>query len=519
VLFTSLKEARTGGPAKKADTGMDAYRNLENTFRRIGALGDAEGILHWDMSVIMPSGGAEARAEQLAALKLTNHELLTTSSVSNMLDEAEATPPSDCWQAANLREMRRVWRHATAIDSNLVEALSKAGSRCEMIWRAARPDGDFAAVSGALSDVLDLVREQATCKAEAFGVLPYEALLDQYEPGIRVAEIDRLFDDLAVFLPEFLQTVKEAQATAGDPEPLAGPFDLEAQRQLGIDLMSHVGFDFDHGRLDISLHPFCGGVPDDVRITTRYNEDDFAHSLMGVLHETGHAMYERGLPETWRYQPVGRARGMAMHESQSLLVEMQVCRGREFLTFAAPLMRQAFGADGPAWGSENLYQLYTQVQPGFIRVDADEVTYPAHVILRYRLERALIDGDLSIADLPSAWNDAMGDLLGLTPASDREGCLQDIHWYDGAFGYFPTYTMGALAAAQIFAAANQQDPTIKPAIERGDFAPLMRWLRTNIHGQASFAGTDDILREATGAPLETAAFKTHLQSRYLDRSN
>ena len=497
---------------------MDAYRDLENIFRRIGALGDAEGILHWDMSVIMPSGGADARAEQLAALKLTNHELLTAPRMANLLDQAEAVPPSDDWQAANLREMRRRWRHATAIEAGLVEALSRASSRCEMIWRDARPDGDFAAVSGALGEVLDLVRDKAACKAEAFGVLPYEALLDQYEPGIRVTDIDHLFDDLAAFLPSFLHNVMEFQGRHSGPEALVGPFDVVSQRQLGIDLMSHVGFDFDHGRLDVSLHPFCGGVPDDVRITTRYNEDDFAHSLMSVLHETGHAMYERGLPDAWRLQPVGQARGMAMHESQSLLIEMQVCRGQEFLSFAAPLMRRAFGANGPAWSLENLYRLFSSVRPDFIRVDADEVTYPAHIILRYRLEHALIDGDLTIADLPSAWNDAMGELLGLTPPSDREGCLQDIHWYDGAFGYFPTYTMGALAAAQIFTAADKQDGEIKPAIGRGDFAPLMRWLRANIHGQASIAGTDDILHGATGEPLGTSAFKAHLQSRYLDRS-
>jgi carboxypeptidase Taq len=226
-------------------------------------------------------------------------------------------------------------------------------------------------------------------------------------------------------------------------------------------------------------------------------------------------MYERGLPADWRLQPVGQARGMAMHESQSLLIEMQVCRGQEFLSFAAPLMREAFGADGPAWHPDNLYALYTMVEPDFIRVDADEVTYPAHVILRYRLERALIGGDMSIADLPAAWNAGMRELLGITPPSDREGCLQDIHWFDGAFGYFPTYTMGALAAAQLFAAATAGDAAIRPAIARGDFAPLMRWLRANVHGKASLHSTDDILSQATGAPLGTEAFKTHLRSRYL----
>jgi len=495
--------------------GMNAYQQLETIFRRIGALEEAEGVLHWDMSVMMPAGGADARAEQLAALKLTTHGMLTDARIGDLLDEADAAPPADPWSAANLREMRRVWRHATAVDGDLVEALTKASSRCEMIWRGARPRGDFAAVAPALTEVLRLVREKANTKARAFGLSPYEALLDQYEPGVGVAEIDRLFGDLAAFLPDFLQGVLDRQNSNPAPHPLEGRFEVEAQRRLGLRLMSHVGFDFDHGRLDVSLHPFCGGVPDDVRITTRYHEQDFAQSLMGVLHETGHAMYERGLPADWRLQPVGQARGMAMHESQSLLIEMQVCRGQEFLSFAAPLMREAFGADGPAWHPDNLYALYTTVRPDFIRVDADEVTYPAHVILRYRLERALIGGDMQISDLPAAWNAGMRELLGIAPPGDREGCLQDIHWFDGAFGYFPTYTMGALAAAQLFASATASDASIRPAIARGDFAPLMRWLRANVHGKASLESTDDILSLATGAPLGTEAFKAHLRARYL----
>jgi len=495
---------------------MNPYTELETRFRRIGALEEAEGILHWDMSVIMPNGGAESRAEQLAAMKLTIHGLLTDPSLASLLDAAEDSPPSDGWQAANLREMRRRWRHANAVEGDLVEALSKASSRCEMIWREARPKGNFAAVSESLAEVLDLVRQKAQTKASILGVAPYEALLDQFEPETRIADIDHLFDDLAEFLPDFLDNALAHQTAAGDPLLPQGPFDLEAQRSLATKLMEHVGFDFDHGRLDISLHPFCGGVPDDVRITTRYEEDDFAQSLMGVLHETGHAMYERGLPADWRLQPVGQARGMALHESQSLLVEMQVCRGIEFLTFAAPVMQAAFGGTGAAWSPENMQRLQARVERGFIRVDADEVTYPAHVILRYRLERALIAGDMEIVDLPSAWNDGMKELLGIVPESDRVGCLQDIHWFDGAFGYFPTYTMGALAAAQIFQAACAADGSIKAGISDGDFAPLMSWLRANIHGKGSFGTTDEILIEATGTPLGTEAFKSHLKVRYLN---
>jgi carboxypeptidase Taq len=279
--------------------------------------------------------------------------------------------------------------------------------------------------------------------------------------------------------------------------------------------MAAVGFDFEHGRLDTSLHPFCGGVPEDVRITTRYDEHDFMKALMGVLHETGHAMYERGLPAAWRLQPIGAAPSMALHESQSLLIEMQACRSPAFVGFMAPLARETFGGDGPAWTTENLVRVYNRVAPGFIRVDADEVTYPAHVILRYRLERRLIAGEMELDDLPGAWNAGMRELLGVTPPDDRLGCLQDIHWYDGAWGYFPTYTLGAIAAAQLFAAATAAAPDIPAALGRGDFRPLMAWLRENVHAWGAYHATDDLLEHATGRPLDPKTFEAHLQARYL----
>jgi len=264
------------------------------------------------------------------------------------------------------------------------------------------------------------------------------------------------------------------------------------------------------------LHPFTGGVPDDVRITTRYADADFSRALMGVLHETGHALYERGLPAAWRGQPVGEARGMATHESQSLLIEMQVCRGREFLGYLAPLLRQAFAGAGPYWRDDNLARFFTKVEPGLIRVDADEVTYPLHIILRYRLERALLAGDLALADLPGAWRQGMKDLLGIDVPTDKDGCLQDIHWPSGSFGYFPTYTLGAMAAAQLFAAAKAADAAIAPGIARGDFGPLSAWLKAKVHGRGSFDPTTDaLLVEATGQPLGAAAFEAHLCERYL----
>jgi len=252
-----------------------------------------------------------------------------------------------------------------------------------------------------------------------------------------------------------------------------------------------------------------------VRITTRYNEADFTESLMGVLHETGHALYERGLPAEWRYQPVGEPRGMSVHESQSLLLEMQACRSREFVAYLAPLARTAFGASGPAWDADNLFRLYTTVERSLIRVEADEVSYPAHVILRYELERAMLAGELAVADLPAAWGDGMERLLGIRPPDDRRGCLQDIHWYDGAWGYFPTYTLGALTAAQLFAAAKRADPSVPSAIGKGDFRPLLAWLREHVHAKASLLPTGELIREASGRPLDPTLFEQHLKERYL----
>jgi carboxypeptidase Taq len=494
---------------------MTPYQSLEARFARLGALQEANAFLHWDSATFMPEGGAAARAEQLAALHVVCHDMLTDPALDDLLAAAAMQNDLDPWQRSNLAEMRRARVHATAVPADLVEARSKACSGCEMRWREARPASDFAAVLPALQRVLDLVRETASAKAARLGKSPYEALLDEYEPGGSVAAIDRLFDELVRRLPRLIDGALERQARAAAPLPLSGPFPIETQRRLGLELMERLGFDFAHGRLDVSLHPFCGGTPDDVRLTTRYEETNFNRALMGVLHETGHALYERGLPQAWRRQPVGHARGMSLHESQSLLVEMQACRSREFIEFLAPLLRRAFAADGPEWAPDNLYRLNTRVERSLIRVDADEVTYPAHVILRYRLERAMIARDLALKDLPAAWNEGMRALIGIAPPDDRRGCLQDIHWYDGAWGYFPTYTLGAMTAAQLFDAAKRADPAIMPGIARGDFAPLLAWLRVNVHSKGSRYGTEEIIAQATGRPLDSGTYERHLESRYL----
>lgn len=492
-----------------------AYQQLESRFHRINALGEAAGVLGWDMAAMMPEGGAVARTEQLVVLAAVRHDLLTAAEVGDWLAAAEDDAQNlSLWQGANLREMRRIWQHATALDSAFVTRMTRACKTCEGLWRTARPDDDFKAVLPALRTVLELSREEATIKSEIFGCSPYDALLDSYEPGGSSAQIDVIFDDYVAFFPDFLGHVMEAQGA--EPAPPCGPFPVEKQVALGREMMAVVGFDFKHGRLDRSLHPFCGGVPDDVRLTTRYDEENFLTALLGVLHETGHAMYDRGLPTDWRLQPVGAPRGMVLHESQSLLLEMQACRSAEFIAVLAGKVRDILGVSGPTYEAENLLALNNRVAPGFIRLDADEITYPAHVILRYRLERALIEGRMDADDLPMAWNDGMDDLLGLRPPCDRLGCLQDIHWYDGAWGYFPTYSLGAMAAAQIFDAAHRANPDLLSQIGQGNFAPLMAWLGREIHSQASVMSTDALLQQATGRSLDPSIFQAHLKARYLN---
>jgi carboxypeptidase Taq len=495
-----------------------AYTDLTRHFARIGRIRNALGILGWDKDVMMPAGAADSRADSIAALSVMCHEILTAPEIGALLDDAErgGDAPAGSWEAANLTEMRRAYVHAASVPADLVEAASRAASRCEMAWRTARRDSDFASLLPALTEVLDRTRELAVVKGAALGLSPYDALLDQYDPGTRRVDIDPVFAELRRDLPALIADAQAHQAVLPTPDLPTGPFPVSLQENLGRRMMTALGFDMNRGRLDVSVHPFCGGAEDDARITTRYEDDDFLAALMGVIHETGHALYEQGLPQAWRTQPVGQARGMSLHESQSLLMEMQIARSRPFIAWAAPLLREAFGgakAD-PAWSADTLYRAVTRVRPGFIRVDADEVTYPAHVLVRYQMETALIEGKLALRDLPEAFNAGIHDLLGLTVPNDRLGCLQDIHWPSGAWGYFPTYTMGAILAAQLRQAAFRADPDIASGIARGDFSPLLGWLRKHVHGQASRLSTPDIIRAATGGAPSTDAYRAHLRERY-----
>jgi len=490
----------------------EAYERLKSRFARIATIGEASAMLGWDAAAMMPPGGGAARGEQLAVLAGVSHAMLVAPEVAEDLAAATAGVG---WDGANLALMRRAHLRATAMPASLVEAMARANSACEKIWREARAASDFAAVRPALETVVALQREAAGALSAATGLSPYDALMDGFQPGIGAADVEPIFTAYEAFLADALPRAEEIQASRPAPIRPQGPFATEVQRVLGRRLSERVGLDYDHARLDESLHPFCGGTPSDVRITTRYVPESFEQAMLGILHETGHALYERGLPGDWARQPVGEAAGMATHESQSLIVEMQASRSDPFLGWLGPELHAAFGGDPAPYAPENLARLWRRVERGFIRTEADELTYPAHVILRFRLERALIGGELAVADLPGAWAEGMRRLLGITPPDDRRGCLQDIHWHDGAFGYFPSYTLGAMAAAQLMAAARAAVPGLDRALSGGDFGPLVGWLRAHVHSLGSRLGFQELMRAATGHPLRADDFMEHLRGRYL----
>ena len=490
-----------------------AYDELAGIWTQLHHFEHLQALAGWDQAAMMPPKGSDARASAMAEMEGLLHRMRTDPKLVDLLQRA-AAEPVDAHARANLSEIRREWRAANALPQALVEATSLAGARCEHAWRTQRPANDWVGFLENFREVLRLGREVAQRLADETGLAPYDALMDHYEPGATSAEVDRVFGDLQQWLPGLVAQVREKQANDVVTLPI-GPFPKSAQRALTHDVMALLGFDFDGGRLDESAHPFSGGVPEDTRLTTRYREDDLMQALMGTVHETGHARYEQNLPREWLGQPVSRARSMAIHESQSLSFEMQLGRGRAFAGLLAPLLRKHLG-DQAAFAPDNLHALMTRVKPGFIRVDADELTYPAHVILRYGIEKNLIDGSIEADDIPAQWDEGMQSLLGVdTRGNYRDGPLQDVHWSGGAFGYFPCYTLGAMYAAQWFAAIREAQPDLDVRIARGDLAPAFDWLRDNIWRQASRWPTAELAARATGEALNPAHFRRHLEARYL----
>ncbi|TMX71483.1 carboxypeptidase M32 [Vibrio rotiferianus] len=515
---------------------MSAFQKLVEHSNKVFNFGHLASIVGWDQAAVMPAGGAEARSNAVAELEVHIHSLMTQPHLGDLFAQAEEESLSAKEQAV-LREMKRDWQQANLLPESLVQAQSLAGSKCEHAWRTQRGDNDWAGFEKNWAEVVKLSQEEAQIRAEANGTTPYDAMLDIYEPGTTSASLDDLFADVKTWLPNLIDDAIEKQKSNNILLP-NGHYPAEKQKALGLEVMKLLQFDFEHGRLDESVHPFCGGVPTDVRITTRYDESEFVQSLMGIVHETGHARYEQGLPKSLAGTMAGQARSMGIHESQSLFFEMQVGRSQGFVEHLARLASNHF--EGPEFAQDNLSKIYTHVEKGFIRVDADELTYPAHVILRYEIERDLMNGVIKHTDVPELWNEKMKSYLGLSTEGNfkngcmqdihwtdsqcrmlttgkhnyRDGCMQDIHWCDGSFGYFPSYTLGAMYAAQ-FMASMKKTVDVDCAIQAGDLSPIFAWLSDNIWSKGSLLTTDELVTQATGETLNPLHFQNHLRNRYL----
>jgi carboxypeptidase Taq len=490
-----------------------AYDALTQAYTRLHHLTHLQSLAQWDQAANMPPSGNEARAAALAEMATLMHRLRADPAVQARMGLADAEGLSPM-QRANLREIRRDWLRATALPEDLVQRRELATARCEHAWRTQRQANDWAAYLPNLTAVLAICREEAQLLAQRTGLQPYDALLDQYEPGMTAAKVSQVFTEVRGWLPGLVAQITQAQAAQTVLEPV-GPFPQHLQRQLCERLVSLLGFDFEAGRLDVSTHPFSGGVPEDVRLTTRFRDDDLLECIFSTIHETGHGRYEQNLPRDWLGQPLALARSMALHESQSLAFEMQLARHPGFAGLLAPLLVEIFG-DQAAFEPGNLYRLFTRVRPSLIRVDADEVTYPAHVILRFDIERALIDGDVEAADIPALWDEGMAALLGLDTRGDfKNGAMQDPHWASGLYGYFPCYSLGAMYAAQWFASIRRALPDMDQRIAAGELQGIFEWLREHIWDAGSRWPTDELSRRASGEVLNPAHFKAHLQARYL----
>ena len=492
-----------------------AYDSLVIRSRERAMLASCSALLGWDEQTYLPRGGSSYRGDQMAFLAGLHHERATDPGMGDLLATAEASDlmaDPDSSEAANVRQWRRGYDRICRLPRTLVEELARVTTVAQGVWVEARRDNSFDAFRPSLARIIQLKRDEGACLADP-GADPYDALLDEYEPGARTADLAVLFEALRNDL------VPLVAAIAGSTRPAApgfpGDYPVANQQIFGETVAAALGFDFERGRLDTTAHPFCSGIgPGDCRITTRFDPSDFADGFFSILHEVGHGLYEQGVDPAHAGTPMGEAISLGVHESQSRLWENGVGRSRAFWEYWLPFARRIFRQSLHAADLDAFHAAVNRVEPSLIRVQADEATYNLHILVRFELEQALIAGNLTVGDLPDAWNSRYQAFLGITPPDHARGCLQDIHWAAGLVGYFPTYTLGNLYAAQLRDRAEVDLGGLDASIARGDFAPLLDWLRTKIHRQGQRYPAARLIERATGATLDHRPLIRSLREKY-----
>ncbi len=488
-----------------------AYAELIQRVREQRLLSSCGDVLGWDERTYMPHNGSGHRADQIALLARLSHEMLTAPRIGELLNQVEAGAP-DSMEAANVREIRRAYDRAVKLPKELVEELARVTTRAQQVWQEARRDNNFAVFQPWLEKIVRLKREEAA--AVGYSGTPYDALLDEYEPGATTADVTRIFAELRQELVPLIAAVA-GSGRRPKHDILEREYPVDRQQIFGQAAAAAIGFDFDSGRLDSTVHPFCSGIgPGDVRLTTRYNPHHFNESFFGILHEAGHGIYEQGLDAEQFGTPAGSPASLGIHESQSRLWENQVGRSLPFWQHWFPRAKQVFLDTLREVTLDDFYFAINDVQPSFIRVEADEATYNLHIILRFELEQALLTGEVQPADVPGAWNERFQKSFGMTPPSDAKGCLQDIHWSMGGLGYFPTYTLGNLYAAQFMEQARQDLGDLEGDFRRGEYGRLKTWLNEKVHRPGQRYRPGELCRRVTGRPLSHKPLVAYLRGKY-----
>jgi carboxypeptidase Taq len=497
------------------------YTDLIALKRDSGTLSSISALVSWDQETYMPAGGADARAEQSSLLAGIIHERKTADRLGDLIAQCEADTDlvglgdEPTAEGANIREMRRDYDLATKLPNDLVKNLAQAQSQAQENWKHARANNDFPSFVPSLTKVLDLTREKGEHYGYADDGEVYDALLNEYEPDTTAKDIEAVFTPLRDRLSAFIKDLTD-NGTAPKVDFLQREIPVGRQHAFGQAITAQLGFDYANGRLDTTTHPFCSGFgPGDTRMTTRYEPDNFADAVGSTMHECGHGLYEQGLPKTAELfgSPLSEAISLGIHESQSRMWENMVGRGQPFWNWALPVANKLFDGAFDDVNLDTFVKAMNTCTPSFIRVESDESTYNLHVMLRFELERAMIAGDLPIKDLPGAWNEKFKNFLGLDVPDDARGCLQDVHWSFGLVGYFPTYTLGNLYAAQLWETINEQIPDLDQQMSKGEFSALLTWLRENIHQHGRRFSAAQICQRATGKPLEADPLMRHLERR------
>jgi len=491
------------------------YQDLCQHARETALLRSISGLLEWDEQTKMPVAAGPYRAEQVAYLAGEIHKRQTTPEVGEWLAELADSPlaaESHSDSGTVIRELRREYDKKTRLPQTLVEELSRTSILGQQSWIKARKADDFSLFQPILEKTLDLKRQEAA--AIGYTATPYDALLDDYEPGATTARVASLLADLRQALTPLVEAIV-GSGRRPDAAMLKRQYPVAAQEAFGKATAEALGFDFTAGRLDVTAHPFCGGAgPRDIRLTTRYNPQDFGDGFFSIIHETGHGLYEQGLPPEQFGLPTGEAASLGIHESQSRLWENQVARSREFWESMLPRAAAAFRPALDGVQVDDFYKAINVVEPSLIRVDADEATYNLHILIRFELERAMIEGDLAAGDLPGAWREKYQKHLGVESPTDADGCLQDVHWSAGLFGYFPTYSLGNLYAGQFYAQASSELGDLPAAFRRGEFGGLLAWLREKIHRHGRRYSAEELAMQVTGTPLSHTPWIDQLQAKY-----